>query len=102
MSTEVLQWKMAFFLLRISFDLSIGQMWWGLRFGLHCLVVEDGFLFITDRQFDFSIEQMWWGLLLFPFFFCELICYFISPNASMCWYLGFADKSRVKEQMHKK
>ena len=25
-------------------------------------------------------------LLLFPSFFCELICYFISANASVCWY----------------
>ena len=26
------------------------------------------------------------GLLLFPSFFCELICYIISPNAGVCWY----------------
>ena len=25
------------------------------------------------------------GVAPYPFF-CELICYFISPNASACWY----------------
>ena len=50
------------------------------------LAVEDGFLLIMEKSFDFSVGQMWWGLLLFPFFFCELICHFISPNAGVCWY----------------
>ena len=50
------------------------------------LAVEDGFLLIMDKSFGFSIRQMWWGLLLFPSFLCELICYFISPNAGVCWY----------------
>ena len=50
------------------------------------LAVKDGFLFITDRSFDFSIGQIWWGILLSPSFFCELICHFISPNASVRWY----------------
>ena len=45
------------------------------------LAVEDGFLFIMDKSFDFSVGQMRWGLLVFPSFFCELICHFISPNA---------------------
>ena len=26
------------------------------------------------------------GVALFPSFFCELICHFISPNAGVCWY----------------
>ena len=26
------------------------------------------------------------GVALFPSFFCELICNFISPNAGVCWY----------------
>ena len=30
------------------------------------------------KSFDIFVGQMSWGLLLFPSFFCELICYFIS------------------------
>ena len=26
------------------------------------------------------------GVAPFPFLFCELICYFVSPNAGVCWY----------------
>ena len=50
------------------------------------LAVEDCFLLIMENSFDFSAGQMWRGLLLFPSFFCELICDFISPNAGVCWY----------------
>ena len=46
------------------------------------VVVEDGFLFVTDKSFDFSVGQVWWGLLLFP----SIFCFFISPNAGVCWY----------------
>ena len=42
------------------------------------LAVEDGFLLIMDKCFDFYVGQMWWGLIHFPYFFCELICYFIN------------------------
>ena len=50
------------------------------------LAAGDGFHFIVDKSFDFSVGQMWWVLLLFASFFCELICYFISHNADVCWY----------------
>ena len=74
-----------------------GERWWsvgvvaadGVRPGLGCILQfcsGDGFLLITNKSSDFSVGQMWWGLLLFPSFFCELICYFISPNAGVCRY----------------
>ena len=65
-----------------------GSWWSASWFGLYppVLLRKMAFLFIIDRSFDFSVAQMWWGLLLFHSFFCKLICYFISPNADVCWY----------------
>ena len=69
--------------LLVSCQLMERVLVWVVSFSL---AVEDGFLFIMDKSFDFSVGQMRWGLLFFPSFFCELICHFISPNASVCWY----------------
>ena len=57
------------------------------------LAVGDGFLFIADRSFDFSVGQVF----LFPSIFCELICYFISPNGSVCLYPLKNNTGRLSE-----
>ena len=67
--------------LLVSWQLMEGVLVWVV---LSSLAVEDGFLFVTDESFDFSVGQMLWEMLLFSSFFCELICYFISPD--VCWY----------------
>ena len=60
------------------------------------LAMEGGFLFIMDKSLDFSVGQMWWGLLLF-LSFCELICYFISCNASVYCYPLKNNSGRLSE-----
>ena len=56
---------------------------WFVSFSLS---VEDSFLSIMDTSFDF---------------FCELICYFISPNASVCWYPLKNNAGRLSEKEKK-
>ena len=59
------------------------------------LAVENDLL-IVDKSFDFSVWHVM-GLLLFASFFCELICYFISPNASVCLYPLENNTGRLSE-----
>ena len=74
-----------------------GERWWsvgvmaadGVHPGFGCILQSCSGRWLSsyyDKSFDFSVWQMWWGLLLFPSFFCKLICHFISPTAGVYWY----------------
>ena len=78
-------------------DLSWGERRWsvgvvaagGVRAGLGCILQS-----CSGRWLSFYYRLEFWllcttdvmGLLLLSSFFCKLICYFISPNAGVCWY----------------
>ena len=62
--------------------------WWSVSwFGLYppVLLWKIAFSLLWIKVLT-SLQDRCGGVLLFPSFFCELICYFVSPNADVCWY----------------